>query len=614
MVQFHQVLLLCVICLLSSLSNASTYSTTIPSGRRVPLALFSEHFQNSTIESAKKRLYEVTSDFLVIGHGLNLSIFDNTGEPETVSYTPNTVFLNGREIKPEPITVHIRSGPEYTVSHSSDGKILAVWGPGLSLAPIHELDHPGIFVNDLSQARMSSANAPSDFVLGPDEDEEELRYKHRGSSQALIDVHPLEDDDDDSARMLATDEQSRLMPFTDRQSGCVPGRASKLLEVAAAYSTRLCRQYSSNSRTKQAIVAAFAKANDPYRRQTCLTLRVTVFDGYCNSAGDPYFNYRNRFSGSERAQENMLVTFRSFWNLRRTNVARDIAYFLPGFVDSYPILGIAYLEAACRRNIGYGWAESLYPIVIAHELGHNLGARHSSSGLMTASLNPRQNSFRFSQSSANVINRYTSRVSCLNNGVDSFPSSSPRPRFSSPPSTSRPPTNPRTCAATFSSNQGITCSSSNLRYLYWTGYLQPRLYIGIKTGYDKFTVTVQLWSSTISTYPLQITKALLYVSTKGNINSVSELRGYAPLQRLQSRTVRHEKSYSASRLRLQAGQTRCCGQKLYVYTYIEAESYRSIIRWSGTGAYKQSWSIPCGRCRSGSLVPMSSSRRCPRCA
>jgi len=90
----------------------------------------------------------------------------------------------------------------------------------------------------------------------------------------------------------------------------------------------------------------------------------------------------------------LLQEFRSHWNANMGWVQRDIAHLLSGRSD-LPYGGVAYLNALCSSNFGYGLSGYLngsfpYPlinnnsgnwdlVVMAHELGHNFGTGHTHS-------------------------------------------------------------------------------------------------------------------------------------------------------------------------------------------------------------------------------------------
>ena len=84
----------------------------------------------------------------------------------------------------------------------------------------------------------------------------------------------------------------------------------------------------------------------------------------------------------------LLQECRNHWNATQSGVERDLAHLLSGRSD-LPYGGVAYLSVVCSPNFGYGLSGYLngsipYPlinnnggnwdlVVVAHELGHNLG-------------------------------------------------------------------------------------------------------------------------------------------------------------------------------------------------------------------------------------------------
>ncbi len=116
-----------------------------------------------------------------------------------------------------------------------------------------------------------------------------------------------------------------------------------------------------------------------YQRDMNVTLQLSYLR--CWSTTDPY---------TQSDMSAQLTQFQSYWNANMGSVPRTVAHLLSGRSLGG---GIAWLRAACSQSYGYGVSANIngsfpYPvqdhhsqnwdlIVMAHELGHNLGSGHT---------------------------------------------------------------------------------------------------------------------------------------------------------------------------------------------------------------------------------------------
>ena len=116
----------------------------------------------------------------------------------------------------------------------------------------------------------------------------------------------------------------------------------------------------------------------------------------------------------------LLAEFRNSWNDSRSGLDRSSAFLLTGVELEGTAGGIAYVSTICDERWAYGLAQGfrstgLTAMVVAHELGHTLGAMHDSSDssyLMAPGLDLTTQP-EFSEASKRSMNQRLRRASCL---------------------------------------------------------------------------------------------------------------------------------------------------------------------------------------------------------
>lgn len=106
-----------------------------------------------------------------------------------------------------------------------------------------------------------------------------------------------------------------------------------------------------------------------YKPELGLTVRI-VYQSVWSTISDPY-----TFSDSAA----LLNQFRNYWNANRGDVGRDTAHLFTGRDMDGDIIGRAYMGVLCNNaGSSYGVSQDFFLMakLVAHEVGHNLGANH----------------------------------------------------------------------------------------------------------------------------------------------------------------------------------------------------------------------------------------------
>jgi hypothetical protein len=152
------------------------------------------------------------------------------------------------------------------------------------------------------------------------------------------------------------------------------------------------------------ILSIVNSINGIYEFDLGLTNRV-VFQRAWNGS-DPY---------SSGNSDVLLNEFRSRF-LADVATVTDDAQLFSGRDFEGSTVGYAFVSSACGSyrfgvNQYYQQSDSLTRLIVAHEMGHNLGGSHTPDGIMAASINP--NVTWFSSASKSEIASYVGRVACL---------------------------------------------------------------------------------------------------------------------------------------------------------------------------------------------------------
>lgn len=338
---------------------------TLPSGRQIPAHLVRQRVPSAlAMDDLTAHVYEVSTTLLLTGNDRAIDLRQLTVASRNVSAHSPHLTLNGVDhvIRDEGV---VRRGGGYTVAHTDDGAVVGVWGNRLVLQPLDHLGHPGVLVN-VPQATSDGGHFSGDMRFLPE------ASVQAGSRRFGIQRREV------AHRMMTSATTVRQKGRRYRRRGsCRSRTVIKEVKVAIAFDNSLCELYGNSPKAAfLAVRAAVEEAGVPFRKKTCLRLKVVDVDGACEDPKDLFKGYKRK------TVLKILDHFSRDWSKKRKHIARDVALYLPGAAPKGNVVGVAWQDGVCSNEKGYCWAANQHPFVIAHELGHILGATHTSKGLM----------------------------------------------------------------------------------------------------------------------------------------------------------------------------------------------------------------------------------------
>lgn len=309
------------------------------------------------------------------GH-LDLSIL----APHSFTHPPARYTVNGKHL-PLKHGPNMRTGPSHSFVHDPvSGSLLAGWGPSLHLRRVSRTVFLNIHTSSSSNDRAIHTVSGRQFDAVQNE-----TYHFRPNWQA---------------------------------------ERSKFFDIAMGFDSAFCRSHGGDPADVTMIVHGVAA--DAHRMTLTLLVTVRIGDviGFCPSTSDSSpqdvttprqiandesdltidESSSDRFGPPSRAARAAclaqgkdaegkplctipglrLDTFRLRWKAYVGAAAQSDAVYLLTEADidqNSSVIGAAWTGSACS-DFGYGWAFGDHPVIIAHEIGHTLGAPHAKSGLM----------------------------------------------------------------------------------------------------------------------------------------------------------------------------------------------------------------------------------------
>lgn len=579
---------------------------TTTAGLTVPLHLLQHHFSHPLHDSNLEHnvVYELSTENVIKGHGVSLDLNQDLRLVKRSRSSPTfTVTLNGHEMRDTTLDIVTLHGKGYTaLLEAGSRKLLAVYGRGLHLRPLHATQYPNLLVN-IKAFSSREMDMSGDYEIPPTREPED---ESENTGKVTYEFSPEQEDVEVANRVS-------LNNVSTRQATCAGG-TTHVVELAVAYDNTLCANFgNSQSAATAALQSTITQANVAFGANTCVQLVITSVEAHCNDADDPYATFSDfsslpctqaQIDNREPCSPGALILnrFTTFWRGNRNSVVRDAAVFFSGFEDGTSVAGRAFVGAACRNAFGYGWIEGTNAFVAAHEIGHILGGQHTTRGIMSAILTP-STQFTFSSVSAQQFANYIdndSTASCITPGNVQAPSPSPSPTGEVSP--------PGTCGAAFSRKKALKCTRKTLN--------RPVLVAESGRTIGRLTARLIVRSGNFLV-ELSVGSKQFFRDVRGRISTISGSLSATPFVLPPNINILGL-TRDANAPPIPSGSSSCCGKSIFL-SY-EVTVCRAFSGGTECVTLADSFSprIRCANsCRrqpsSAIFTPMSSTNECPTC-
>lgn len=162
----------------------------------------------------------------------------------------------------------------------------------------------------------------------------------------------------------------------------------KVVELAVAYDSTFCDKLGGSGPATAEVMRIITGVSAKYQQAgLCTMVRLSHLEGYCNKCTDPYKELVDTGISGCHGTSGGLQDFKVIWNNEKTDVSRTAAHLFTGkslecdFEEGCTI-GCSYTGTICRpraygvNHITFSRDKNLRIILVAHELGHNLGSEH----------------------------------------------------------------------------------------------------------------------------------------------------------------------------------------------------------------------------------------------
>lgn len=194
---------------------------------------------------------------------------------------------------------------------------------------------------------------------------------------------------DDSTHMVAAAESMTQHTFVAGDSSSLDCRMFKVVKVGIVYDAEFCAKYGGKVEAESRIMLIVAAASLLFEHDMCVKLQLVGIhtpDASCSAPSTTFSSMpRDKACGSGATSETFIRYFADWMNENRPRTQLDTDAVVHAFTGTPPrgTLGCAYIGTACRTpkyayGVNYMSSNflSVQSIIFAHELAHNLNARH----------------------------------------------------------------------------------------------------------------------------------------------------------------------------------------------------------------------------------------------
>lgn len=391
--------LLIVCCGMHFTRTTALKSYLTPSGKLLPISAILRHQPSLSIKDLPHRVFEYQMNGSLISRHTHIQIHSITQDNSNFHNSEYSTHLFGKSgvSVSSDRKIALRQGRGYTfVFEAHSGVLIAAWGPALQLRAIDPSRYPTMFLN------VAVSSSPT-ILYGFNADQ----AAHSISKVLAQGANYL------SAKQINDRAQcDRRYP----------------LYVAATYDPEFLKSRGGeHERAQSAIEALLYQVGQMFADFTCIFMNIAVIPGDeatyspvlekgCTGADRDSVCFRN----ARRMLNFTQATLADPFKFNYTQLKHSARFLFTAPTDDSPLSGAAYRYTACSSDLSIGWVKGTNPALLAHELGHMLGAQHDEVGVMTDFVQPDQE-LVLSRESVAYINRFISedpRSWCLRRGTE----------------------------------------------------------------------------------------------------------------------------------------------------------------------------------------------------